>query len=160
MRPICGSFSLLVLTLATSSFTAAQTAMSDVNATDSKASCTTQQPVYADRDGKPIWFETDSLLKSALHCTAPKMPDLARSLRVEGYVSVDILVNETGKVWCVRLVSGHPMFASSAINAAKHWTFRPMKQDGKAVWFYGHLRFHFSTGKINENENPCTVGSW
>ena len=160
MRPICGSFSLLVLILATSSSTAAQTVVSDVHATGSKALCTAQQPVYADRDGKPLWFETDSLLKGATHCTAPKMPDVARSLRAEGYVSVDILVSDTGKVSCVRLVSGHPMFASSAINAAKHWTFRPMKQDGKAVWFYGHLRFHFSTGEIGKNENPCTVAQW
>src|SRR5690348_7853789 len=53
----------------------------------------------------------------------------------------DILVNDTGKVSGVRLVSGHPMLASSAINAAKGWTFRPMKHDGKAVWFHGHLRF-------------------
>jgi len=159
MRPICGSFSLLVLTLATS-FTVAQTVMSDVQPNGSKALCTTQQSVYADGRGKPIWFETDSLLKRTTHCTAPKMPDMARSLRVEGYVSVEILVNDTGKVSCVRLVNGHPMFASSAINAAKRWTFRPMKQDGKAVWFYGHLRFHFSTGKINDSENPCTVGTW
>jgi TonB family protein len=159
MRPTCGSLSLLVLTLATPSFTAAQTVVSDIHATDSKV-CTTEQPAYADRDGKPLWFESDSLLKRATHCTSPKMPDMARSLRLEGYVSVDILVNDTGKVSCVRLANGHPMFASSAINAAKQWTFQPMKQDGKAVWFYGHLRFHFSTGKISENENPCTVGNW
>ena len=149
-----------MLILATFSSTAAQRAVSDVHATDAKALCTTQEPVYADREGKPLWFETDSLFKSATHCTAPKMPDMARSLRVEGYVSVDILVSDTGRVSCVRLVSGHPLFASSAIKAAKHWTFPPMKQDGKAMWFYGHLRFHFSTGKVNENENPCTVGSW
>jgi TonB family protein len=160
MRPICESFSLLALTLATSSFTAAQIVVSDVHATDSKALCTTQQPVYADRDGKPIWSETDSLLKRATHCTAPKMPALLRQAELEGYVSVDILVNDTGKVSCVRLVSGHPILASSAINAAKDWTFRPMKQDGKAVWFYGHLRFHFSTGEIKKDENPCTVAGW
>jgi len=89
------------------------------------------------------WDRTDSLLKGATHCIAPKMPALARNARIEGYVSVDILVNDNGKVWCARLVNGHPMLASSAINAAKDWTFRPMKQEGKAVWFYGHLRFHF-----------------
>lgn len=160
MRFVCGAFSLLVLTLATSSFTAAETVANDVHATDSRASCATQQPVYADRDGKPIWSETDSLVKRATHCTAPKMPALLRQAELEGYVSVDILVNDTGEVSCVRLVSGHPMLASSAINAAKDWTFRPMKQDGKAVWFYGHLRFLFSTGETKKDENPCTVAGW
>ncbi len=160
MGPFCGSFSLLVLTLATASFTAAQTVVSDVRATDSKALCTTQQPVYADRDGKPIWSKTDSLLNRAAHCTAPKMPPLTRQAEIDGYVSVDILVNDTGRVTCVRLVSGHPMLASSAMNAAKAWTFRPMKQDGNAVWFYGHLRFHFSTGGIKKDENSCIVAGW
>jgi TonB family protein len=88
------------------------------------------------------------------------MPALLRQAEIDGYVSVDILVNDTGKVWCVRLVSGHPILASSATNAAKDWTFRPMKQEGKAVWFYGHLRFHFSTGEIKKDENPCTIAGW
>jgi len=160
MKSICGSFLLLVLTLAIPSPTTAQTAVSDIHAADSKDLCTTDQPLYADQDGKPIWLDTDSLLKSATHCTAPKLPALARQARIEGYVFVDILVNDTGKVWCARLVSGHPLLASSAINAAKDWTFRPMKQEGKAVWFYGHLRFHFSSGEIKKDENPCTVEGW
>lgn len=160
MRPICGSFSLAVLTLALSISDNAQTAVNDIHASDSKSFCTTAQRLYADRDGKPVWLDTDALLKSATHCVAPKMPALARSARIEGYLSVDILVNDKGEVWCVRLVSGHPMLASSAINAAKDWTFRPMKQEGEEVWFYGHLRFHFSTGEIKKDENPCTVAHW
>jgi TonB family protein len=161
MGQIHGSFLLAVLTLAFSIPDTAQTVVSDIHASDSKAAfCTTDQPLYADPDGKPIWLDTDSLLKSATHCIAPKMPALARNARIEGYVSVDILVNDKGKVWCARLVSGHPMLASYAIDAAKDWAFRPMKQEGKAVWFYGHLRFHFSTGDIKKDENPCTVAHW
>jgi TonB family protein len=155
MRTICGTFLLLVLILAISSVTAAQP-----YASNSKPLCTTDQPLHADREGKPIWLDTNSLLRNAMHCTAPKMPDMARSLRVEGYVSVDILVNDTGKVSCARLVRGDPLFASSAINAVKGWRFRPIRRDGKAVWFFGHLRFHFSTGGISKHENPCTVGGW
>jgi TonB family protein len=157
MGRICGSFLLAVLALALSIAGTAQTVVSDIHASDSKAFCTTDQLSYRDRDGKPIWLNTDSLLKSATHCVAPKMTAFARNARIEGYVSVDILVNDKGEVWCARLVSGHPMLASSAINAAKDWAFRPMKQEGKAVWFYGHLRFHFSTGDIKKDENPCTV---
>ena len=160
MGPIRASFFLVVLALALSISDTAQTVVSDLRASDSKALCTTDQPLYTDRDGKPIWLDTDSLLRSATHCTAPKMPALARNARIEGYVSVDILVNDKGKVWCVQLVSGHPMLASSAINAAKDWTFRPKKHDGKPVWFHGHLRFHFSTGETEKNENPCTVAHW
>jgi len=160
MSTIRGSLFLIVLALALSISNAAQTVASNLHASDSKALCTTDQPLYTDEDGKPIWLDNESLLKSATHCIAPKMPAIARNARIEGYVSVDILVNDQGKVWCVRLVSGHPMLASSAINAAKDWTFQPKKHNGKVVWFYGHLRFHFSTGKTEKTENSCTVAHW
>ena len=160
MRPICGSPLLLGLVLAISSSKAEQTTVNAIHASDSKALCTTDQRLYADRSGTPIWLDTDSLLKRATHCRPPKMPPLSRSLSVDGYVSLDFLVNDKGEVWCVLLNHGHPLFASSALSAAKDWTFRPTKQDGKAVWFYGHLRFHFSTGYIQKDENPCTVARW
>ena len=49
--------------------------------------CTTDQPLYTGDEGKPIWLDNDSLLKSARHCASPKMPALARTARIEGYVS-------------------------------------------------------------------------
>ena len=160
MRPICGSLFLVVLAMLLSISGAAQTVVSNISASDSKDSCTTDQPSYTDANGKPIWLETDSLIKSVRHCAAPEIAAIGRIARIEGYVSVDILVNDTGKVWCARLVSGHPMLASSAINAAKDWTFQPKKKDGKPVWFYGHLRFHYSSGESTKGENPCTVAHW
>ena len=118
-------------------------------------SCTTDQPLYANRSGKPIWLNTDSLLKRATHCEAPTMPALAHQLRIAGHVSIDILVNDTGKVFCVQRVIGHPMLAGSATDAAKKWTFVPKRQNGRNVWFYGRLRFRFSGG--NATTKSCVV---
>jgi hypothetical protein len=84
MGQIHGSFLLAVLTLAFSIPDTAQTVVSDIHASDSKAAfCTTDQRLYADPDGKPSWLDTDSLLKSATHCIAPKLPALARNARIE-----------------------------------------------------------------------------
>jgi TonB family protein len=126
----------------------------------SLASCTNEEPLLTDNDGKPIWLSAEALLKNATHCIAPQMPALFRQARIEGVVLVDILVDEKGQVACAQLISGHPLLAVSAIDAAKDWTFRPKKQRGRAVSFYGHLRFHFSTGPAPKSENPCTVGHW
>jgi TonB family protein len=124
------------------------------------STCTTDRPVYADASGKPIWLDNSSLLKSATHCVAPKMAPLSRELRIGGYVMVDILVNDKGRVFCVQRVSGHPMLAGSAVDAAKEWTFQSRKQEGSAIWFYGHLRFHFSTEKTKKDESSCTIARW
>jgi TonB family protein len=117
-------------------------------------------PLLADKAGRPIWFDTETLLKSATHCVAPQMPALARQARIDGFVLLDILVDGKGKVACVQLVHGHPVLAGSAIDAAKEWTFRGRKQKRREVSFYGHLRFHFTTGQTAKNENPCTVAHW
>ena len=131
-----------------------------VNLSASTEFCASDGPLLMDEKGKPVWLDTDALLKDATHCVAPNMPALARQARLDGYVSVDILVDQKGHVACVQLISGHPMLVSSAIDAAKDWLFRPKKQKGKEVSFYGHLRFHFSTGGIAKGENPCTVAHW
>jgi TonB family protein len=118
-------------------------------------SCTTDQALYANGSGKPIWLNTDSLLKRATHCEAPAMPTLAHQLRIAGYVSIDILVNDTGNVFCVQHATGHPMLTGSATEAAKKWTFLPRRQNGRNVWFYGRLRFRFSGG--NATTKSCAV---
>src|SRR6266849_4770860 len=58
--------------------------------------CTTDQPLYVNRRGTPIWLDTDSLLRSATHCEAPIMPSLARQMRIRGYFSVNVLVIDKG----------------------------------------------------------------
>ena len=160
MGPICRLVFLVVLSMPLSVSSIAQTVVSNIHATDSKDSCSTDQRVFSDSNGKPIWLDTDSLLKIVRHCAPPEIASIGHIARIEGYLAVDILVNDTGKVRCVRLVSGHPMLASSAINAAKDWTFQPKNKDGKPMWFYGHLRFHYSSGESTKGENPCIVAHW
>jgi TonB family protein len=123
-------------------------------------SCKADGPLLTDKAGKPTWLNTKALVKRANHCVAPRMPTFARQARIEGQVLVDILVDQQGKVACVQLIHGHPMLAGSAIEAAKDWTFRPMKKSRQAVSFYGHLGFYFSTGQIAKGESPCTVAHW
>ena len=131
---------------------------SNVDEPDSSPSCRSDSPTLTDRNGKEVWLNTDELVKRATYCEPPGMPPLSRSLRVEGYVFVDILVDEQGKVACARVVRGHPMFIPGAIETVKNWTFRPERIKGKAVSFRGHLRFHFSTGYVPKDEPRCTVG--
>ena len=121
--------------------------------------CSTEKPVYVGTNRKPVWFDTESLVRNATHCAAPQRPGMLDRSSVNGYVGVDILVDDKGKVSCARVVSGHLLF-SSALEAVRNWTFRPQSQDGKAVWFYGRLRFHVIDRKTHSDENSCIVGRW
>lgn len=101
MRPISRSLLILTLMLTFALSDIAQIT-SEAPAVpvplDSVGSCKAEGPVFADKGGKPVWLETDSLLKRATHCAAPKMPAMAQLARIEGQVTVNILVDRKGGV--------------------------------------------------------------
>jgi len=80
--------------------------------------------------------------------------------RIEGKVRVSILVDGKGEVFCIKVVSGHPLLVAVALDAARKWKFKPMTQDGKSVGFYGVLEFHFSTTNADANLKSCVDAHW
>jgi len=122
--------------------------------------CKSEGPLLRDEAGNLAWLTTNELVAQASHCVAPEIPGLYRAARIQGDVLIDILVDRAGKVACARLVSGHPILAGTAIEAASRWTFKRRKQAGKRVSFYGHLAFHFSYNATTKNENPCLETHW
>jgi protein TonB len=63
----------------------------------------------------------------------PDYPPVARQLRIQGTVELQVLVAETGEVLKVDIVSGSPMFTGPAAQAVKRWKFRPFVENGKPV---------------------------
>jgi protein TonB len=46
---------------------------------------------------------------------------------------LNALINQTGDVVSVELISGHPMLAPAAIEAVRQWKYRPYLLNGNAV---------------------------
>ena len=68
-----------------------------------------------------------------IHRVPPVYPPQAKSLRIEGKVVMDAMVMEDGTVSDLKVVQGQPVFLRSAIEAVKHWRYKPFVLDGKAV---------------------------
>ena len=68
-----------------------------------------------------------------LHRVAPVYPAQARLLRLEGTVILAAMVMEDGTVRDVKVVEGSPVLAQSAVDAVKHWRYKPYELDGKPV---------------------------
>jgi hypothetical protein len=64
-----------------------------------------------------------------LNCETPKLPNM---LDAKGTVLVEVFVNETGEVACVRAMSGMKIIEGPALDAAKKWKFKPLIVDGTA----------------------------
>ena len=56
---------------------------------------------------------------------------LAAQARIQGNVILEVWIDETGKTRNIRLVRGHPMLATAAIEAVAKWTYQPLNVDGK-----------------------------
>jgi periplasmic protein TonB len=79
----------------------------------------------------------------AKHTVQPEYPEEAKKMRVSGSVIVEIVVDTNGNVVSVEALSGHPLLRAAAVDAARQWTFEPVKVDGTPVEVIGTLTFNF-----------------
>jgi len=63
----------------------------------------------------------------------PAYPDLARAARVEGRVVVECTIGPDGRISSPRVVSGHPLLASAALEAIARWVYTPTLLNGVPV---------------------------
>lgn len=74
-------------------------------------------------------------VKSArlLHAVPPVYPPIAKSQRISGDVRMDALVDETGHVTTMRIVSGPVLLHQAAMDAVRRWRYQPAMLDGRPV---------------------------
>jgi TonB family protein len=63
----------------------------------------------------------------------PDYPPLAKAARIAGIVHASIVIDETGSVINLKLISGHPMLAPAALEAIRRWKYKPFQVDGKSA---------------------------
>src|SRR5437660_4636907 len=63
----------------------------------------------------------------------PSYPPLARQARIQGTVTLQAEISKDGTIENLRLISGHPMLAPSAIEAVKQWRYKPYMLNGEPV---------------------------
>jgi TonB family protein len=74
----------------------------------------------------------------------PTYPAVARAARASGTVTVQVTVDETGKVTEARAVAGHPLLQAAAVAAARNARFNPTMLNGKPVQVKGLLTYNFA----------------
>ena len=79
----------------------------------------------------------------AISKPSPPYPAIARAARAQGTVTVQILVDEEGKVISASAVSGHPLLQQAAVNAARDARFAPTLLSGRPVRVSGVITYNF-----------------
>ena len=73
----------------------------------------------------------------------PEYPAVAKQLRVQGEVSVNVYISEDGSVEKIETISGNPVLVKSVERSLKEWKFNPFHEDGKAVKAIASMSFTF-----------------
>ena len=79
-----------------------------------------------------------------IHRVQPMYPPLARQARIQGTVVLQAEISKDGTIENLRLISGHPMLAPSAIEAVKQWRYKPYFLNGEPVAVETQITVNFT----------------
>jgi protein TonB len=74
----------------------------------------------------------------------PTYPPLARGVRIQGQVVLQAVISKQGTIENLRLLSGHPMLVSAAIEAVRQWRYRPYILNNEPVEVETQITVNFS----------------
>jgi len=74
----------------------------------------------------------------------PNYPPLARQARIQGAVLLQAEISKDGTIQNLRLISGHPMLTSAAIEAVKQWRYKPYILNGEPVEVETQITVNFT----------------
>ena len=80
----------------------------------------------------------------AISLPLPLYPEAARNARAYGRVSVEVTIDEQGRVVAARAVSGHALLHGPAVAAARRARFAPTKLSGQPVKVTGIINYNFN----------------
>ena len=74
-----------------------------------------------------VGFDERNIEQYATAQIQPSYPTAAQKYRIQGTVTVEVLVSKDGKVEKAQFLRGHPIFRSVSIEAARQWQFNPSR---------------------------------
>lgn len=85
----------------------------------------------------------EEAVKAAIAKPQPEYPPVARQLRIQGRIEVEMSIDPTGAVDGVKVLSGNPALTGNAVSTLKHWRFEPILSGGKPVRAIAVMDFSF-----------------
>jgi TonB family protein len=77
--------------------------------------------------------EQGEITRRAKSKVAPVYPDLARRMNITGTVKIQVVVAANGTVKDAKVLGGHPVLASAALDAVRKWRFEPAAVESSGV---------------------------
>jgi len=92
---------------------------------------------------KILRVSTGVLEGKAVSLPKPSYPPMARQIRLQGTVTVQVVIDESGKVISASAISGHPLLIAEAQKAARQARFLPTTLSNQPVKVTGVITYNF-----------------
>jgi bla regulator protein BlaR1 len=104
-----------------------------------------EKPTVEPSEGStPVRVPGEVMNGLVLKKVPPDYPETARQAHLQGTVVLDATISKDGDVENLRIISGHPMLAPSAIEAVKQWKYEPYLLNGEPVEVETQLQVNFT----------------
>lgn len=100
-----------------------------------------------------VRVQSEQLYAKAKERPLPPYPPIAKAVRAESTIIVEVLVSEAGDVICARALSGHPLLRAAAVAAALKWKFEPIEVSGNPTKAIGTIAINFKLTERDMNPN-------
>jgi TonB family protein len=80
----------------------------------------------------------------AISLPKPSYPAIGKAVKASGTVTVQVTIDESGKVISAKAISGHPLLQQAAVQAAYGARFTPTELSGQPVKVTGVLTYNFA----------------
>jgi TonB family protein len=81
----------------------------------------------------PLRAQQEEIARKVKSKVSPVYPDLARRMNIAGVVKVQVVIAANGNVKSTKIVGGHPLLASAAMDALKKWRFESAPEETTGV---------------------------
>jgi len=112
---------------------AASTVPASASALASNAPAGNPPPIAGSDSAAPTSRSSEYIAPKLIHAVKPGSPPVTLRNYISGNVHVDALVDVTGHVQSVTVLSGPAKLRNTAIDVMKQYVYEPARQDGKPV---------------------------
>ena len=102
-----------------------------------------EPPPAPEKPKTPTVVSKGVITSQALSLPKPNYPPIAKQMGIQGMVSVQVLIDETGKVISAKAVGGSPFLTAEAQKAAFQARFSPTILSDQAVRVSGVITYNF-----------------
>jgi TonB family protein len=78
-------------------------------------------------------FAQEELTRKVKNKVSPVYPDIARRMSISGTVKLVVVVAPSGAVKSTKVVGGHPLLVTAAMDALKRWKFEPASEESTGM---------------------------